>query len=176
MLRLKRNHSTVSKTILENMLQVIMNLTFLSDTVFNKQKVECCSNSNLILHNSGGRSSQAIVDGAMNALRALVKDRLSGKSGGSSYKQVEELLQSCEIRWEKRVNALQITLGFLPSERQWQRWRQQAGCGGAHWWQLWQHGSGEWRRLAGGVLRPLVWSLQEVSLAADIPKTLIRFN
>eukprot|EP00064_Thunnus_orientalis_P006274 superscaffoldBa00000648_g6290 len=35
----------------------------------------------------GGRSSQAIVDGAMNALRTLVKDRMSGKSGGSSYKQ-----------------------------------------------------------------------------------------
>ncbi|XP_058469880.1 protein disulfide-isomerase A6 isoform X2 [Solea solea] len=37
----------------------------------------------------GGRSSQAIVDGAMNALRSLVKDRLSGKSGssGSSGKQ-----------------------------------------------------------------------------------------
>nr|XP_061843339.1 protein disulfide-isomerase A6-like [Nerophis lumbriciformis] len=33
----------------------------------------------------GGRSSQAIVDGAMNALRALVKERLSGKSGGSGY-------------------------------------------------------------------------------------------
>uniref|UniRef100_A0A665W7Z3 Protein disulfide-isomerase A6 n=1 Tax=Echeneis naucrates TaxID=173247 RepID=A0A665W7Z3_ECHNA len=33
----------------------------------------------------GGRSSQAIVDGAMNALRSLVKDRLSGKSGGSGY-------------------------------------------------------------------------------------------
>ncbi|KAF6723976.1 Protein disulfide-isomerase A6 [Oryzias melastigma] len=33
----------------------------------------------------GGRTSQAIVDGAMNALRSLVKDRLSGKSGGSSY-------------------------------------------------------------------------------------------
>ncbi|KAE8286768.1 Protein disulfide-isomerase A6 [Larimichthys crocea] len=31
----------------------------------------------------GGRSSQAIVDGAMNALRNLVKDRLSGKSGSS---------------------------------------------------------------------------------------------
>ncbi|XP_016889364.1 protein disulfide-isomerase A6 isoform X2 [Cynoglossus semilaevis] len=31
----------------------------------------------------GGRSSQAIVDGAMNALRNLVKERLSGKSGGS---------------------------------------------------------------------------------------------
>ncbi|KAM9798214.1 protein disulfide-isomerase A6 [Neosynchiropus ocellatus] len=35
----------------------------------------------------GGRSSQAIVDGAMNALRSLVKDRMSGKSGSSGYKQ-----------------------------------------------------------------------------------------
>ena len=43
-----------------------------------------------LLHPAGGRSSQAIVDGAMNALRTLVKDRMSGKSGGSSYKQVEE--------------------------------------------------------------------------------------
>lgn len=33
----------------------------------------------------GGRSSQAIVDGAMNALRSLVKERLSGRSGGSGY-------------------------------------------------------------------------------------------
>ncbi|XP_017267505.1 protein disulfide-isomerase A6 isoform X2 [Kryptolebias marmoratus] len=33
----------------------------------------------------GGRSSQAIVDGAMNSLFSLVKDRLSGKSGGSGY-------------------------------------------------------------------------------------------
>ncbi|XP_062267031.1 protein disulfide-isomerase A6 isoform X1 [Platichthys flesus] len=33
----------------------------------------------------GGRSSQAIVDGAMNSLRSLVKDRLSGKSGSSGY-------------------------------------------------------------------------------------------
>nr|XP_029486815.1 protein disulfide-isomerase A6-like [Oncorhynchus nerka] len=31
----------------------------------------------------GGRSSQAIVDGALNTLRTLVKDRLSGRSGGS---------------------------------------------------------------------------------------------
>uniref|UniRef100_A0A673CAL3 Protein disulfide-isomerase A6 n=1 Tax=Sphaeramia orbicularis TaxID=375764 RepID=A0A673CAL3_9TELE len=37
----------------------------------------------------GGRSSQAIVDGAMNALRTLVKDRLSGKAGGSSYNNSE---------------------------------------------------------------------------------------
>ncbi|XP_019727151.1 protein disulfide-isomerase A6 [Hippocampus comes] len=33
----------------------------------------------------GGRTSQAIVDGAMNALRALVKERLSGSSGSSGY-------------------------------------------------------------------------------------------
>ncbi|XP_076021370.1 protein disulfide-isomerase A6 isoform X2 [Genypterus blacodes] len=33
----------------------------------------------------GGRSSQAIVDGALNALRSLVKDRLSGKAGSSGY-------------------------------------------------------------------------------------------
>ena len=45
-----------------------------------------------LLHPAGGRSSQAIVDGAMNALRTLVKDRMSGKSGGSSYKQVEEVV------------------------------------------------------------------------------------
>ncbi|KAG9336879.1 hypothetical protein JZ751_003227 [Albula glossodonta] len=31
----------------------------------------------------GARSSQAIVDGAMNALRSLVKDRMSGRTGGS---------------------------------------------------------------------------------------------
>lgn len=37
----------------------------------------------------GGRSSQAIVDSALNALRSLVKDRLGGKTGGSDYgKQV----------------------------------------------------------------------------------------
>ncbi|XP_036449798.1 protein disulfide-isomerase A6-like [Colossoma macropomum] len=31
----------------------------------------------------GGRTSQAIVEGAMTALRSLVKDRLSGRTGGS---------------------------------------------------------------------------------------------
>ncbi len=37
----------------------------------------------------GGRSSQAIVDSALNTLRTLVKDRLGGKTGGSDYgKQV----------------------------------------------------------------------------------------
>ncbi|XP_056872894.1 protein disulfide-isomerase A6 isoform X2 [Takifugu flavidus] len=35
----------------------------------------------------GGRSSQAIVDGALSALRSLVKERLSGGSSGSGYKQ-----------------------------------------------------------------------------------------
>lgn len=46
-----------------------------------------------LFHPSGGRSSQAIVDGAMNALRTLVKDRLSGKSGSSGYsKQVGEVM------------------------------------------------------------------------------------
>uniref|UniRef100_A0A3Q3VP97 Protein disulfide-isomerase A6 n=1 Tax=Mola mola TaxID=94237 RepID=A0A3Q3VP97_MOLML len=38
----------------------------------------------------GGRSSQAIVDGAMNALRALVKERLSGKSSGSGYSKQQQ--------------------------------------------------------------------------------------
>ncbi|KAM9435977.1 protein disulfide-isomerase A6 [Clarias gariepinus] len=33
----------------------------------------------------GGRSSQAIVEAALNAVQSLVKDRLSGKSGGSDY-------------------------------------------------------------------------------------------
>uniref|UniRef100_A0A8C8F2P8 Protein disulfide-isomerase A6 n=1 Tax=Oncorhynchus tshawytscha TaxID=74940 RepID=A0A8C8F2P8_ONCTS len=33
----------------------------------------------------GGRNSQAIVDGALNALHTLVKDRMSGRSGGSDY-------------------------------------------------------------------------------------------
>ncbi|KAI2652043.1 Protein disulfide-isomerase A6 [Labeo rohita] len=33
----------------------------------------------------GGRSSQAIVDAALNALRSLVKDRLGGKTGGSDH-------------------------------------------------------------------------------------------
>lgn len=34
---------------------------------------------------AGGRSSQAIVDAALSALRSLVKERLSGKTGGSDY-------------------------------------------------------------------------------------------
>ncbi|TRY99588.1 hypothetical protein DNTS_007904 [Danionella cerebrum] len=33
----------------------------------------------------GGRTSQAIVDAALNAVRSLVKDRLGGKTGGSDY-------------------------------------------------------------------------------------------
>ncbi|XP_061609497.1 protein disulfide-isomerase A6 isoform X1 [Phyllopteryx taeniolatus] len=45
------------------------------------------SNKNKPEQYQGGRSSQAIVDGAMNALRALVKERLDGKSGSSGYSQ-----------------------------------------------------------------------------------------
>uniref|UniRef100_A0A8C7YG59 Protein disulfide-isomerase A6 n=1 Tax=Oryzias sinensis TaxID=183150 RepID=A0A8C7YG59_9TELE len=46
----------------------------------------------------GARSSQAIVDGAMNALRSLVKDRLSGKSGSSGYsRQVKETGSSKDV-------------------------------------------------------------------------------
>ncbi|XP_072546385.1 protein disulfide-isomerase A6-like [Salminus brasiliensis] len=33
----------------------------------------------------GGRTSEAIVEGAMTALRSLVKDRLSGRTGGSGH-------------------------------------------------------------------------------------------
>lgn len=33
----------------------------------------------------GGRTGQNIVDGALTALRSLVKDRMSGRSGGSDY-------------------------------------------------------------------------------------------
>lgn len=40
---------------------------------------------------AGGRTSEAIVDAALSALRSLVKDRLSGRSGGySSGRQVLE--------------------------------------------------------------------------------------
>lgn len=53
--------------------------------------MQYCDGLNNEYNPSGGRSSQAIVDGAMNSLRSLVKDRLSGKSGSSGYnKQVEE--------------------------------------------------------------------------------------
>lgn len=46
-------------------------------------------NYQLLPRVSGGRSTQAIVDGALSALRSLVKDRLSGGSSGSGYnKQV----------------------------------------------------------------------------------------
>lgn len=43
------------------------------------------SNKNKPEEYQGGRSSQAIVDTALNTLRSLVKDRLSGKTGGSDY-------------------------------------------------------------------------------------------
>lgn len=55
--------------------------------VFEAALTEICISDN----HAGGRSSQAIVDGAMNALRNLVKERLSGRSGGSDYKQVMNL-------------------------------------------------------------------------------------
>ncbi|XP_003971872.2 protein disulfide-isomerase A6 isoform X1 [Takifugu rubripes] len=38
----------------------------------------------------GGRSSQAIVDGALSALRSLVKERLSGGSSGSGYNKQQQ--------------------------------------------------------------------------------------
>lgn len=45
----------------------------------------------LFCFTAGGRTSDAIVDAALSALRSLVKGRLSGKSGGySSGKQVIE--------------------------------------------------------------------------------------
>lgn len=47
-----------------------------------------CSNRSFC-HVAGGRTSDAIVDAALSALRSLVKDRLSGRSGGySSGRQV----------------------------------------------------------------------------------------
>lgn len=49
----------------------------------------CCSSLSEVYSLSpsvlGGRSSQAIVDAALNALRSLVKDRLGGKTGGSDH-------------------------------------------------------------------------------------------
>lgn len=51
--------------------------------------MQWCKDSTFSFVPLGGRSSQAIVDEAMNSLRTLVKERLSGKTGGSSYnKQV----------------------------------------------------------------------------------------
>lgn len=41
----------------------------------------------------GGRTSQAIVDAALNALRSLVKDRLGGKTRGSDYSR--QVLKLC---------------------------------------------------------------------------------
>uniref|UniRef100_A0A8D3D0Q8 Protein disulfide-isomerase A6 n=1 Tax=Scophthalmus maximus TaxID=52904 RepID=A0A8D3D0Q8_SCOMX len=43
------------------------------------------ANKNMPEDYQGARSSQAIVDAAMNSLRSLVKERLSGKSGSSGY-------------------------------------------------------------------------------------------
>ena len=67
----------------------------------------------------------------MNALRNLVKERLSGKSGGSGYsKQVDLVVNSysnflwhlLEIRRIKHLTACaELTLDCPPAER---RWRQ----------------------------------------------------
>ncbi|NXS73522.1 PDIA6 isomerase, partial [Pandion haliaetus] len=49
------------------------------------------ANKNKAEDYQGGRTSDAIVDAALSALRSLVKDRLSGRSGGySSGKQSRE--------------------------------------------------------------------------------------
>uniref|UniRef100_H2MBI5 Protein disulfide-isomerase A6 n=1 Tax=Oryzias latipes TaxID=8090 RepID=H2MBI5_ORYLA len=51
----------------------------------------------------GARSSQAIVDGAMNALRSLVKDRLSGKSGSSGYSSSKDVVELTDDNFDKTV-------------------------------------------------------------------------
>ncbi|KAM4521568.1 protein disulfide-isomerase A6 [Odontesthes bonariensis] len=58
----------------------------------------------------GGRSSQAIVDGAMNALRTLVKERLSGGSsyskqsgGGSSGGSKKDVVELTDDNFDKMV-------------------------------------------------------------------------
>ncbi|POI23356.1 hypothetical protein CIB84_012897, partial [Bambusicola thoracicus] len=49
------------------------------------------ANKNKAEDYQGGRTSEAIVDAALSALRSLVKDRLSGRSGGySSGRQSQE--------------------------------------------------------------------------------------
>lgn len=70
---------------------------------------------------SGGRTSQAIVDGAMNALRALVKERLSGSSGSSGYsKQVRA--ESMQLFWCQCIKPeLGETVNLLPlAEWRWE--------------------------------------------------------
>lgn len=50
---------------------------------------------------AGGRTSEAIVDAALSALRSLVKDRLSGRSGGySSGRQVFEETCGFALNWK----------------------------------------------------------------------------
>ncbi|XP_071396531.1 protein disulfide-isomerase A6-like, partial [Centroberyx affinis] len=61
----------------------------------------------------GGRSSQAIVDGALNALRSLVKDRLSGSDysrqsgggggGGSSGGSKKDVVELTDDNFDKLV-------------------------------------------------------------------------
>uniref|UniRef100_A0AAY4BE33 Protein disulfide-isomerase A6 n=1 Tax=Denticeps clupeoides TaxID=299321 RepID=A0AAY4BE33_9TELE len=54
----------------------------------------------------GGRSSQAIVEAALSALRSLVKDRLSGKSGsgsGSSGGSKKDVVELTDDNFDKTV-------------------------------------------------------------------------
>lgn len=69
-----------------------------------------------------------------------------------------EIWKHISHNWKWLINADRS----LTAE-QWQRQRQQGGCGGAHRRQLWQDGAAGWRCVDGGVFRPLVWTLQEVS-------------
>ncbi|KAJ3607014.1 hypothetical protein NHX12_026529 [Muraenolepis orangiensis] len=50
----------------------------------------------------GGRNSQAIVDGVMNTLRSLVKERLSGKSGGSDHSR-QDVVELTDDNFDKLV-------------------------------------------------------------------------
>lgn len=79
----------------------ILSLTAQSCCSWQMLRVQGCQASNRVTDSSsccvaGGRTSDAIVDAALSALRSLVKDRLSGRSGGySSGKQVFEGLCAC---------------------------------------------------------------------------------
>lgn len=73
-----------------------LNLIATQTLMFYNQVLFLAAMTDFWIHPPGGRSSQAIVDGAMNTLRALVKERLSGKSGGSGYnKQVDPVVNPC---------------------------------------------------------------------------------
>ncbi|XP_075717220.1 protein disulfide-isomerase A6 isoform X1 [Rhinoderma darwinii] len=58
----------------------------------------------------GGRTSEAIVDGALNALKSLVKDRLSGRGGGhdsgkqqKTYGGKKEVIELTDDNFDKQV-------------------------------------------------------------------------